>query len=76
MAGELELKKENWIDTSRTYIEEIRNEMKRVTWPTRAQVQSTTAIVIICVFAFAAYFKVVDYLIESTVTKAYAALSK
>jgi len=34
--------------------------MKRVTWPNRKQVESTTAIVILTVFAFAAYFKVVD----------------
>ena len=76
MAGEVQVKKESWVQNTRDYITEIRNEMKRVTWPTRKQVQSTTAVVIICVFAFAAYFKVVDKVIESTVTRAYTALAK
>jgi len=34
--------------------------MKRVTWPNRKQVEGTTAVVIFSVFAFAAYFWVVD----------------
>lgn len=76
MAGELEPKKENWIETSRDYLNDIRSEMRRVTWPTREQVQSTTAVVILCVFAFAAYFKVIDKVIEQTVTRAYTSLAK
>lgn len=42
------------------YFNELRAEMRRVTWPTQKQVQSTTLVVIVTVFAFAAYFKVVD----------------
>ena len=34
--------------------------MRRVTWPSRKQVESTTAVVIFSVFAFAGYFAVVD----------------
>ena len=34
--------------------------MKRVTWPNRKQVEGTTVVVIVAVFAFAAYFAVVD----------------
>ncbi len=37
--------------------------MRRVTWPNRKQVEGTTAVVIISVFAFAAYFAVVDSLL-------------
>jgi preprotein translocase subunit SecE len=50
--------------------------MKRVTWPTRAQVQATTLIVILTVFAFALYFKVVDEVIARTVTRLYTELAK
>ena len=39
--------------------------MRRVTWPNRKQVESTTAIVIISVFLFAGYFALVDGLLES-----------
>lgn len=76
MAVELEPKKAKFIDTTREYVEDIRAEMKRVTWPTREQVQATTVIVIVCVFAFAAYFSIVDKIIELTVTKAYTSLVK
>ena len=46
MAGELEVKKENWIESTRAYLTDIRSEMKRVTWPNRDRVQSTTIVVI------------------------------
>jgi preprotein translocase subunit SecE len=67
MAGELEPKKNNWIEDTRSYLGDIRSEMKRVTWPTKERVQSTTVVVIVSVFIFAAYFKVVDTVIERTV---------
>jgi preprotein translocase subunit SecE len=41
-------------------VSELQLEMKRVTWPNRKQVESTTVIVIFTVFAFAAFFFVVD----------------
>ena len=76
MAAELEVKKENWIENLRVYFGDIRSEMKRVTWPSREQVQSTTLVVILSVFIFAVYFKVVDFVIEGTVNRAYSALVK
>jgi preprotein translocase subunit SecE len=76
MAGELEPKKTNWIESTRSYLSDIRSEMKRVTWPTRERVQSTTLVVIVSVFIFAAYFFVVDRVIERTVVKAEQSLIK
>ena len=76
MAAELEPKKDNWIENTRAYLGDIRSEMKRVTWPSRKQVESTTMIVILSVFAFAAYFKIVDKVIEVTVVRGYNALAK
>ena len=61
-AGSLESMKA-WPTATKTYIGELQAEMKRVTWPNRKQVQSTTAVVIVTVFAFAAYS--IDYLISS-----------
>jgi len=75
MAGEVEAVKA-WPQATKDYIDELKLEMRRVTWPSRKQVEATTAIVIIAVFAFAAYFKVVDTLIENTVTRAFTALTK
>jgi preprotein translocase subunit SecE len=49
-----------WPKATKDYFNELKLEMRRVTWPNRKQVESTTAIVIISVFAFAGYFAVVD----------------
>lgn len=76
MAAELEVKKPSWVESTREYLTDIRSEMKRVTWPNRTQVESTTVVVILSVFIFAAYFKIVDSLIGLTVTRAYNALVK
>ena len=76
MAGELEVKKPSWVETTREYFTDIRSEMRRVTWPSRKQVESTTLVVILSVFFFAAYFQIVDKIISNTVTRGYEALVK
>ncbi len=75
MPGDLEAIK-RWPQNTRDYISELQLEMKRVTWPTRKQVESTTLVVIVCVFAFAAYFKLVDSLINGTIIKLQNSLAK
>jgi preprotein translocase subunit SecE len=60
-----------WPQATRDYYHELRNEMKRVTWPSRTQVQGTTAVVIITVFLFGAFFFVVDGFLNRTVTQFY-----
>lgn len=50
----------NWVQATKDYINDLKLEMRRVTWPNRKQVESTTAVVIFSVFAFAGYFFVVD----------------
>ncbi len=76
MADELIVKKESWIESTRQYLTDIRGEMKRVTWPSRAKVESTTLVVIVSVFAFAVYFKVIDTIIDRTVVAGYNYLAK
>jgi len=75
MSGSLEQVK-SWPHATKDYIGELQLEMKRVTWPNRKQVQSTTAVVIVTVFAFAAYFKIVDIVINNTITRLYGFLTK
>ena len=53
----------SWVDGTKGYVNELKLEMRRVTWPSRKQVEATTAVVIFAVFAFAAYFAVVDSLL-------------
>jgi preprotein translocase subunit SecE len=56
--------KKNWLQAATDYINELKLEMRRVSWPSRKQVESTTAVVIFSVFAFAGYFFVVDSLLS------------
>jgi preprotein translocase subunit SecE len=65
-----------WPEITKSYVGELQMEMKRVTWPSRKQVESTTAVVILTVFAFAAYFFVVDKMMFSAVHGIQTAFSK
>jgi len=76
MAAELEVKKSNWLESTREYLTDVRAEMRRVTWPSRKQVESTTLIVILSVFAFALYFEIIDKILQNTVQRAYQFLVK
>ena len=57
----------SWPTRTKDYFEELQLEMKRVTWPSWKQVRATTGVVIAAVFLFAAYFAVVDALVNTTV---------
>ena len=56
-----------WADNTKEYINDLKLEMRRVTWPSRKQVESTTAVVIFSVFAFAGYFFVVDSVLSKAI---------
>lgn len=53
----------SWPERIKTFYNDVRTEMKKVTAPSLKEVQSTTAVVIVTVFLFAAYFWVVDLVI-------------
>lgn len=55
-----EAPRDNAIVRGRAFLGDVRKEMRKVSSPTRAEVQSTTTVVILAVFAFAAFFYVVD----------------
>jgi preprotein translocase subunit SecE len=58
-----------WPQRTRSYINEVKAEMRRVSWPNWQQVRATTGVVIAAVFLFAAYFFVVDNIVNSIITK-------
>jgi preprotein translocase subunit SecE len=58
-----------WPQRTKSYIEEVRGEMRRVSWPTWKQVRGTTGVVIAATFLFAAYFAVVDNVVNVVITK-------
>ena len=65
-----------WPAQVKNYFEELQLEMRRVTWPSWKQVRATTVVVIIAVFAFAAYFAVIDEIFLSLINKLFNAFTK
>ena len=57
-----------WPQQAKSYIEDVQAEMQRVTWPNWKQVRATTLVVIAAVFLFAAYFAVVDAIVNGIIT--------
>ena len=58
----------SWPDRIKTFYNDVRTEMRKVTAPTFKEVQATTTVVIITVFIFAVYFAVIDYFIQHGVS--------
>ena len=61
----------NWLTQiptrTRSFLADVRNEMRKVTFPSRKEVQATTTVVIITVTLFGIYFFVLDQVIASGV---------
>ena len=49
------------------FLRDVRSEMRKVTTPSREEVRTTTTVVIVTVFAFAAYFYVVDAVLSRAI---------
>lgn len=65
-----------WPVQVKTYFQDLQNEMRLVTWPSWKQVRSTTTVVIVAVFMFAAYFMVIDQIVESAIQKIFTTFSR
>ena len=66
----------SWPDRTKEYVSDLQMEMRRVTWPNWKQVRATTTVVLVAVFAFAAYFMVVDWAVNAFISKIYNALTR
>ena len=55
----------SWPERIRTFYRDVRTEMKKVTSPSRKEVQGTT-VVIITVFLFGLFFFLTDFVISHT----------
>ena len=58
------------------FLKDVRAEMRKVISPSREEVQSTTIVVIVTVFIFAAYFWLVDNIIGHGVDLLFKHLAK
>ncbi len=53
----------------RQYVSDVRTEMRRVTWPSRQEIYSTTVMVILTTFFFGLYFFITDQAFSHLVIK-------
>ena len=58
----------SWPDKIKSFYNDVRTEMRKVTAPSWKEVRGTTTVVIITVFIFALYFGIIDFIIQHGVT--------
>ena len=68
-SGDFGERLKSWPERIKGFYGDVRTEMKKVTSPSRKEVQGTTTVVIITVFLFAFYFWVVDLAISSSLDR-------
>jgi preprotein translocase subunit SecE len=56
-----------WWDSSRNFFQEVRSELKRVTWPSRREVYATTVVVILTSILFGVYLWGLDLILSAAV---------
>ena len=56
-----------WWGRSRRFLAEVRNEMARVTWPSRKEVYATTLVVILTSVFFGVYLYSVDLILSKMI---------
>ncbi len=50
-----------------SFLKDVRSEMRKVITPSRTEVRSTTTVVLVTVFIFAAYFWLIDTIIGKVI---------
>ena len=66
----------SWPERIKSFYSDVRTEMKKVTSPSRKEVQGTTTVVIITVFLFGLYFWLVDLAISQSLERMLHYLSR
>jgi len=55
---------QGWLANTRTFFTEVRNEMRRVTWPSRREVYATTLVVLLTALFFGLYLWGLDLALD------------
>jgi len=71
LAGKLK----SWPERAKTFYQDVRSEMRKVTAPSFKEVRATTTVVIIAVFLFGLYFWIVDNTIGSAINQVFKYLT-
>ncbi|NOR52743.1 MAG: preprotein translocase subunit SecE [Candidatus Aminicenantes bacterium] len=62
-------KKVKWYKRFFPFLKEVRAEMKKVTWPSKNEVYSTTIVVLIATFFFGFYLYFMDIIFSWVITR-------
>jgi preprotein translocase subunit SecE len=65
--GEARENVSGWWNRARTFLIEVRNELKRVTWPSRKEVYAATVVVILFSLVLGVFLWIVDLILERAV---------
>ena len=57
-----------WVSRTRVFLAQVKNEMERVTWPTRKEVYATTLVVLLTVAFFGVYLWSIDLILNRLAT--------
>jgi preprotein translocase subunit SecE len=66
-AGDFGDRIKSWPERIKTFYNDVRNEMRKVTAPSWKEVRGTTTVVVITVFIFGLYFFLIDNVINKGV---------
>ncbi len=55
------------IGNIRTFLDDVKVEMKKVTWPTMTQTKGSTVVVILTVIMIGVYFGVIDFFLSKLI---------
>jgi preprotein translocase subunit SecE len=64
-----------WWNRARVFLVEVRNELKRVTWPTRTEVYAATVVVILFSIVLGTFLWLVDLILDRAVLTLFQRLS-
>jgi preprotein translocase subunit SecE len=64
-----------WWGRSRRFLAEVRNEMARVTWPSRREVYATTLVVILTSVFFGVYLYGIDLFLNAIMARVFQTFS-
>jgi len=73
--GSLGARLKAWPQRAKSFYNDVRTEMRKVTTPSRKEVQGTTTVVVITVFLFGLYFWIVDTVIGKSLDHLLRSLS-
>jgi preprotein translocase subunit SecE len=66
----------SWPERAKSFYNDVRTEMRKVTSPSFKEVRATTAVVVVTVFIFGVYFFIIDNVIQRGVNYLYSYFGK